>query len=98
MIRTGGNTIKNKERIIFIILITFLSILAISNVSATNQTINSSSTGGISQGITDNGDGDTLFLQSGTYNKTNQDTNIVINKNITIQGNGSANNVIIDGL
>lgn len=60
---------------------------------AANQTITNST--GISTGITNTGNGDTLTLQEGTYNKAS-DRGITINKNITIQGNTSTNNVIID--
>ncbi|MBZ9570726.1 hypothetical protein KQY27_04090 [Methanobrevibacter sp. TMH8] len=60
------------------------------------MTINSSSTGGIAQGITDTENGGTLTLNPGTYNKINQDTNININKSITIQGNGPNGQIIID--
>lgn len=80
----------------FTLLAVVLIICSLSTISAADQTINDTSTGGILQGISDTGTGDTLYLNPGTYNKTNQDTNITINKNITIQGNGSKNTVIID--
>ncbi|OQD58824.1 adhesin-like protein [Methanobrevibacter arboriphilus JCM 13429 = DSM 1125] len=77
-------------------LLVSLFLVSLSGVSAANQTINSTSTGGIAQGITNTGTGETLFLQPGIYNKTNQDINIHVNKNITIKGNGSKGSVIID--
>jgi len=62
---------------------------------AANQTITPSST--IQSGINSINTGDTLFLQPGTYNKTN-DRGISLSnaKNVTIQGNGSTDSVIID--
>lgn len=92
--------IKNyNKNLIYIALIT-MSILfvacSLQTTFAANNTINGTSTGGIGTGITNTGAGDTLFLQSGTYNKTNQDTNKTISKSITIQGNGSTDSVIID--
>lgn len=65
-------------------------------MNAADHTINSTTSGGIEQGISDTGTGDTLYLNPGTYNKTNQDSNITINKNITIQGNGPTDQIIID--
>ena len=49
----------------------------------------------ITDGITATDPGGTLFLGIGTYNKV-RDRNIVIDKDITIQGLGSATDVIID--
>jgi len=74
----------------------FLLLLSLSAVSAVNQTITSTSVGGIAQGIDDTGVGDTLFLQGGTYNKFGEDTNVSITKDITIRGNNSTDKVIID--
>ncbi|MBZ9570944.1 Ig-like domain-containing protein [Methanobrevibacter sp. TMH8] len=84
------------KKITLILLAMLLLICSLSTISAANNTISDTSTGGILQGITDTGTGDTLYLNPGTYNKTNQDTNIAINKNITIQGNGPKDTVIID--
>ncbi|MBZ9570587.1 hypothetical protein KQY27_03380 [Methanobrevibacter sp. TMH8] len=84
------------RKITLILLAMLLLICSLSTISAANNTISDTSTGGILQGIADTGTGDTLYLNPGTYNKTNQDTNITISKNITIQGNGSQNQVIID--
>lgn len=50
-------------------LLVSLFLVSLSGVSAANQTINSTSTGGIAQGITNTGTGETLFLQPGIYNK-----------------------------
>lgn len=84
------------RKITLILLAMLLLICSLSTISAANNTISDTDTGGILQGITDTGNGETLFLNPGTYNKTNQDTNIIINKNITIQGNGAKDTVIID--
>ncbi|MDR2967583.1 MAG: hypothetical protein LBU74_06510 [Methanobacteriaceae archaeon] len=63
---------------------------------AANQTIDNTTVGGIAQGINNTGIGEILFLQPGIYNKAG-DIGIMINKSITIQGNGSTDTVIIDG-
>lgn len=74
-------------------LFTGLLLFTLSSVSAVDNTIDNST--GISTGITATGNGDTLTLQEGVYDKSN-DRGITINKNITIQGNTTTNNVIID--
>ncbi|MBZ9570266.1 hypothetical protein KQY27_01725 [Methanobrevibacter sp. TMH8] len=76
-------------------IMALLFVLSLSIVSAANNTINPTTSGGIDQGIVDTGDGDTLFLENGTYNKST-DRGITINKNITIQGSDSPENTIID--
>lgn len=87
---------KYKHILILSVLMAFLLLCSLSTISAANQTIGADDTGGIGKGINDTGVGDTLFLQPGNYNKTNQDTNLTITKNITIQGNGSTDSVTID--
>jgi uncharacterized repeat protein (TIGR01451 family) len=76
---------------VFFILIQF-SIFQFS--FAANNTIDT--TKDIDTGISGTGDGDTLFLEPGIYNKSGKDFNININSNIVIQGNDSADNVTID--
>ena len=81
-------------------MITILFVLAsLQTVSAANITISDSSSGGILDAVNNPivNSGDTVFLSPGIYNKTNEDTNITISKNVTIQGNGPTNQVIIDG-
>ncbi len=82
----------------FTLLAIVLIICSLTTISAANQTISDTDTGGILQGIANTGTGETLYLNPGTYNKTNQDIMITINKNITIHGNGSRDKVIIDAL
>ncbi|KZX14565.1 putative outer membrane protein pmp6 precursor [Methanobrevibacter cuticularis] len=84
---------KYKKIALFTIVFMFLSVCSLSAISAANNTINNSDT--ITDGIAGTGDGDTLTLQGGIYNKTD-DYGITIDKNITIQGNTSTNQVIID--
>lgn len=85
-----------KKLTTFSLLILVLIIFSLSTISAADQTISDTSTGGILQCITNTGNGDTLYLNPGIYNKTNQDNNITISKNITIQGNESTDKIIID--
>ncbi|WP_342667562.1 right-handed parallel beta-helix repeat-containing protein, partial [Methanobrevibacter cuticularis] len=85
--------LKYKKIILFTIIFMCLFVCSLSTISAANNTINTSST--ITNGIAGTGAGDTLTLQEGIYNKTG-DYGITISKNITIQGNTSTNQVIID--
>ena len=92
----GGEKVKkNYKKTLLTILFALSLICSFSTISAANNTIGTADSGGISQGIDDTGNGDTLFLNSGTYSKTN-DIGINLNKNITIQGNGPADTVIIN--
>ena len=86
-------------KILVLIFICFCFFMfSIQTTFAANITINDTSTGGILAAINDMAvnPGDTIFLDSGTYNKLNNDTNITITKNVTIQGNGPTDSVIID--
>lgn len=65
------------------------------SVSAAETTINNSTAGGINGAIT-NDPIDTIILDPGVYSGNNN-TQIVINKSVTIKGNGPSNTVIIDG-
>ena len=66
---------------------------------AANLTISAGTDGGILGALNneDLNNGDTLFLNQGTYNKADRDTNILIEKNVTIQGKGPREKVVIDG-
>jgi len=90
--------VKKSEKPLFFMFLLIISVLLIFSTLqfsfAANNTINS--TTAISTGISGTDDGYTLFLEPGVYNKSGQDFNININKNITIQGNGSVNNITID--
>jgi len=90
---------KNKKLNWLIILLVTMALFSLSStaVFAANVTIDENTTGGINSAIGNVNHGDTVFLNPGTYNKTNQDMNIAIPKNITLQGNGSTGQVIIDG-
>ncbi|MBZ9571168.1 hypothetical protein KQY27_06395, partial [Methanobrevibacter sp. TMH8] len=79
-----------------IVLFLVLVLYSLSTVSAANQTISNTTSGGIDKGIKNTENQGTLTLNPGTYNKANQDTGISINKNIIIKGKGSTNQVIID--
>jgi hypothetical protein len=70
-------------------------VCSLPTINAADEIINDLQ--GINQGIANTGDGNTLFLSSGTYNKVS-DLEITINKNLTIQGKGPVDTVIIDGL
>ncbi|MCL2687671.1 MAG: right-handed parallel beta-helix repeat-containing protein [Methanobrevibacter sp.] len=65
------------------------------NTTGNNYYI-SNTTSSIKDALSKVFNGDTIYLNPGTYNGTNN-WNITINKNVTIRGNGSASNVIIDG-
>ena len=89
---------NNKKPVLFILLLLVFLAFILQSSYAANITITDTSPGGIRQAIAQDslGTGDTLFLSPGTYNVTGNDTNIAINKNITIQGIGPKENVIID--
>lgn len=85
------------KMLFFIIFTGFICIVSFSGLNAADQTITASNETGILGGIASVNSGDTLYLNSGIYNKQNKDYNIIINKSITIKGNGSSGTVIIDG-
>jgi predicted outer membrane repeat protein len=91
--------IKNYKKAIIktSILIATILLLAITLSSDFAATINVNSTdvGGIQEGLGTANNTDTLLLANGTYTGNNS-TGIAINKNVTIQGNGSAADVVID--
>jgi hypothetical protein len=90
-----GFILKNLCFTIILLISILLFSLSLNGAFAANYTISDSSSESISSGITKTGVNDTLFLAPGTYNKTG-DVGISISKNITIQGNGSRNSIIID--
>ena len=100
----GGEKIKTKTkklsipRTFFIIFAAVLIVCTLQTSFAANITIDEDSEGGIRGAITNAtlNPGETVFLTPGTYNKTGNDTNFTINKNVTIEGNGSTEDVIID--
>jgi len=89
-----------EKKLMYLILLT-IAILAIAcslqmSFATTDFEINDKLDEGILYGISQTGDGKTLTLKSGTYNKSGQDVGISIDKSITIQGNGSPDSVVID--
>ncbi|MBZ9570623.1 DUF11 domain-containing protein, partial [Methanobrevibacter sp. TMH8] len=79
------------------LIICFISIVCFSlnTVSAANITINDTSTGGINGALSSANSSDTIILQPGLYQGSNN-TGLQISKNITIMGNGSPDQVKID--
>jgi len=80
--------------IFFIFLIAILSISMMETVSASNISISPTTPGGLKIAIANAQDGDTIYLKKGKYHGENN-TNITINKNITIEG--IASKVVLDG-
>ena len=79
------------------ISLAILILFTLSTVNAGNVIIDQDNVTGIKGAIEDTTNpGDIVFLTPGTYNKTNNDTNFTISRNITLQGNGPADRVIID--
>ncbi len=83
-----------KKLSIFLIVL-FAFCFCLTSVSAAETTIDNSTAGGINGAIT-NDPSDTIILDPGVYSGNNN-TQIVINKSVTIKGNGPSNTVIIDG-
>ena len=90
---------NNKNTLIYTILITItiLIILCSSQTSfaAPIPVDNSTSGGGIAQGLATSTSGDTLVLAIGNYTGTNN-TGLLINHSVKIQGDGPTDQVIID--
>lgn len=95
----GGEKIKLNKKIIthtlIILTIVLLAVVSLQAGSAATTNINNTTSGGISEALNNATDGDTIGLDQGIYTGSNN-TNITINKNITIKGNGPGSNVIID--
>nr|WP_302578029.1 hypothetical protein [Methanobrevibacter arboriphilus] len=83
-----------KKLSIFLIVL-FAFCFCLTSISAAETTIDNSTAGGINGAIT-NDPSDTIILDPGVYSGNNN-TQIVINKSVTIKGNGPSNTVIIDG-
>ena len=88
---------KNKSaiKISFFIAFLLLALSCAQTATAANQTITNTTPGGIENAINLVNPGETVFLTSGTYTG-NTNTNITINKSVTIQGNGPTSQVTID--
>ncbi len=80
--------------LIIVTIILFAVISLQSGFAATTTTINNTDSGGISKALTDSAHGDIIELEEGTYTGNNN-TNMTINKNITIQGK-TKDKVILD--
>ncbi|KZX16302.1 putative outer membrane protein pmp12 precursor [Methanobrevibacter cuticularis] len=80
-----------------IVLAILLIFISLNPCSAANSTIDNTTSGGIDGAITAGATnpGDTIFLTPGNY-AGSDNVGISINKNVTIQGNGSTNQVFID--
>lgn len=92
-------TYKSLFKLIFIISIfSLLTFSFLSTINAANVTITGSTESGIKGAINGNTikNGDTILLTPGNYTGSNN-VGITLNKNVTIQGNGAANSVRIDG-
>lgn len=85
---------KYLKRIGMLTISLIVVLVSMQTCFADNYTITNGTN--ITSGIANTGNGDTLFLGTGTYNK-NGDSNITIDRNITIQGTGSIGSVTIDG-
>ena len=77
-----------------LIMLSFFMFMLIGSVSADNQIINTTSTGGLASAIENVGSGQIVYMENGVYSGKNN-TNLTISKNLTISGKGS--NVVIDG-
>ncbi|RBQ24259.1 hypothetical protein ALNOE001_03840 [Candidatus Methanobinarius endosymbioticus] len=73
---------------ILIVLSVFLLATTMQANFATTRTVDiTTARRGITGGLNSSADGDTILLNEGTYTGSNN-TNLTINKNVTIQGNG----------
>ncbi|KZX16182.1 putative outer membrane protein pmp6 precursor [Methanobrevibacter cuticularis] len=92
--------IKNYKKVILktsiLIATILLLVISLNSSFAAIINVNPANVGGIRQGLNSAIDNqNTINLATGTYRGTNN-TNLTITKNVTIQGNGPAANVIID--
>lgn len=90
----GGEKIKKVNKNILITTLIFtLFLITISSASATEHNITNSTTGGLNNTVANiANNGDTINLEEGIY--TNNVTNIIINKNLTIQGKNPQTTII----
>jgi predicted outer membrane repeat protein len=93
---------KKYEKIIIPIIFLILFSLSLSTINAVDVTLNPGDAGGVNSAVSTVASGsdvnNTITLNPGTYNKTtDRNSNITFSgKNLTIQGNGSTDSVIID--
>ena len=89
----------NFRKIFLTGILVFALILVFSTQAtlAVDVNINDASPGGINGALAIANDSDTIILASGTYDKINEDYNIMVNKNVTIRGDGPTGSVIING-
>jgi len=89
---------KNYEKlsihVLIILAIIFLAVISLQASFAVNVN-NSTASGGINQGLNSATNGETILLAEGNYTGANN-TGLTINKNVTIQGNGPKDKIIID--
>ncbi len=81
--------------ILIILAVFFLATSMQTDFAATVNVNNSTDGGGIIEGLNNANNDDKILLEEGNYTGTNN-TGLTINKNITIQGNGPREKVIID--
>jgi len=88
------NNFKNLKYLIFIFILLLALVLSISlSMAHVNSVVITNKTSGGIKGAVDAGNTN-IYLSPGVYSSNNY--NIAINKNVTITGNSSANNVVID--
>ncbi|MBZ9570083.1 Ig-like domain repeat protein [Methanobrevibacter sp. TMH8] len=97
--KRGGEIIKQNKKITHTLIIVSIFLLAVISLqagfAATTTTIDNTTAGGISGALGSSSPGDIIELDEGTYTGNNN-TNMTINKNITIQGNGPTGKIILD--
>ena len=94
-------TIKNSAKLSYFIAFLVFVLLIFCTLQGTfAATASADDSGGIIDAINNTPPGtvtaNTVYLNPGTYNRTNLDTNLTINKNLRFQGNGTPDEVIID--
>ena len=87
---------KNNYQLLIVFVILLLFAISLESSSAATANVNDGAIGGgIKQGLVDAGPGGNIILATGNYTGVNN-TNLAISHNVTIRGDGSADNVIID--
>lgn len=86
--------IFNKKYLAIILLFTIFFI-SVSSADAAEHNITNTTSGGLNKTVTNSGNGDIINLEEGIY--TNNVTNIIINKNLTIAGKNPQNTIIDAG-
>ncbi|OQD59287.1 adhesin-like protein [Methanobrevibacter arboriphilus JCM 13429 = DSM 1125] len=77
---------------ITLIIIFLLVFISLSAINAAEHNITNTTSGGLNRTVTDAGNGDIINLEEGIY--TENVTNIIINKNLTIIGKNPQNTII----